>query len=57
MIVEQKKETRKHYIDNLRNLAILLLFPVHTFLWRFVGEFYWLAFHFGSTCCRKKVFE
>lgn len=32
MIVEQKKETRKHYIDNLRNSAILLLFPVHTFM-------------------------
>lgn len=23
---------RKHYIDNLRNLTILLLFPVHTFM-------------------------
>lgn len=31
MIAEQKKEIRKHYIDNLRNATILLLFPVHTF--------------------------
>lgn len=23
---------RKHYIDNLRNMTILLLFPVHTFM-------------------------
>ena len=42
MMVEQKKETRKHYIDNLRNLAILLLFPVHTFMiWNnFDSRFY-----------------
>lgn len=32
MIEEQKQEIRKHYIDNLRNLTILLLFPVHTFM-------------------------
>ena len=32
MIEERKQEIRKHYIDNLRNLTILLLFPVHTFM-------------------------
>ena len=33
---------RKHYIDNLRNLTILLLFPVHTFMiWNdFGSKFY-----------------
>lgn len=33
---------RKHYIDNLRNLTILLLFPVHTFMvWNDFGtKFY-----------------
>ncbi|MBQ9887319.1 MAG: acyltransferase family protein [Lachnospiraceae bacterium] len=37
---------RKHYIDNLRNLSILLLFPVHTFMiWNdFGSKFYiWLG--------------
>ncbi|MDE7273128.1 MAG: acyltransferase family protein [Lachnospiraceae bacterium] len=37
---------RKHYIDNLRNLTILLLFPVHTFMiWNdFGSKFYiWLG--------------
>lgn len=37
---------RKHYIDNLRNIAILLLFPVHTFMiWNDFGSgFYiWLG--------------
>ncbi len=30
---------RKHYIDNLRNLTILLLFPVHTFMiWNDFGS-------------------
>lgn len=33
---------RKHYIDNLRNITILLLFPVHTFMvWNdFGSKFY-----------------
>lgn len=33
---------RKHYIDNLRNMTILLLFPVHTFMiWNdFGSKFY-----------------
>lgn len=37
---------RKHYIDNLRNITILLLFPVHTFMiWNNFGSgFYiWLG--------------
>lgn len=37
---------RKHYIDNIRNIAILLLFPVHTFMiWNDFGSgFYiWLG--------------
>lgn len=37
---------RRHYIDNLRNLTILLLFPVHTFMiWNdFGSKFYvWLG--------------
>lgn len=37
---------RKHYIDNLRNMTILLLFPVHTFMiWNDYGSrFYiWLG--------------
>ena len=37
---------RKHYIDNLRNMTILLLFPVHTFMiWNdFGSRFYiWLG--------------
>lgn len=37
-----KVDTRKHYIDNLRNITILLLFFVHTFMiWNdFGSEFY-----------------
>ncbi len=43
MIVELKKETRKHYIDNLRNLVILLLFPVHTFMiWNNFGSRFYI---------------
>lgn len=39
----QKKETRKHYIDNLRNLTILLLFPVHTFMiWNDFGSRFYI---------------
>ncbi|MCI9078507.1 MAG: acyltransferase [Lachnospiraceae bacterium] len=40
------KEERKYFIDNLRNITILLLFPVHTFMiWNdFGGRFYiWLG--------------
>lgn len=39
---EEKSVIRKHYIDNLRNLTILLLFPVHTFMiWNdFGSQFY-----------------
>lgn len=29
---DEKSVIRKHYIDNLRNFTILLLFPVHTFM-------------------------
>lgn len=46
MAEEQEKGIRKHYIDNLRNLTILLLFPVHTFMiWNnFGSRFYiWLG--------------
>lgn len=43
MIEEQKKETRKHYIDNLRNLTILLLFSVHTFMiWNNFGSRFYI---------------
>lgn len=43
MVVELEKETRKHYIDNLRNLAILLLFPVHTFMiWNNFGSRFYI---------------
>lgn len=43
MKAEQKKETRKHYIDNLRNLTILLLFPVHTFMiWNDFGPRFYI---------------
>lgn len=40
------KEERKYFIDNLRNMTILLLFPVHTFMiWNnFGSRFYiWLG--------------
>lgn len=34
---------RKHYIDNLRNLTILLLFPVHTFMiWNDFGSCFYI---------------
>ena len=40
---EQKIETRKNYIDNLRNLTILLLFPVHTFMiWNDFGSRFYI---------------
>ena len=40
---EQKNGMRKHYIDNLRNLIILLLFPVHTFMiWNDFGSRFYI---------------
>lgn len=43
MIEQQKKVMRKHYIDNLRNLTILLLFPVHTFMiWNDFGSRFYI---------------
>mgnify|MGYP001106645281 CR=1 FL=1 len=37
------KGMRKHYIDNLRSLAILLLFPVHTFMvWNDFGSGFYI---------------
>ena len=40
---EQKNGTRKNYIDNLRNLTILLLFPVHTFMiWNDFGSRFYI---------------
>lgn len=43
MMEEQKRGTRKHYIDNLRNLTILLLFPVHTFMiWNNFGSRFYI---------------
>ena len=40
---EQKNGKRKHYIDNLRNLTILLLFPVHTFMiWNDFGSRFYI---------------
>lgn len=40
---EQKKGIRKHYIDNLRNLTILLLFPIHTFMiWNNFGSRFYI---------------
>lgn len=39
----QKKELRKYDIDNLRNLTILLLFPVHTFMiWNDFGSHFYV---------------
>lgn len=36
---------RKHYIDNIRNIAILLLFPVHTFMiWNDFGSGFYIWF-------------
>ncbi len=43
MVEEQEKGIRKHYIDNLRNLTILLLFPVHTFMiWNNFGSRFYI---------------
>lgn len=40
---EQKNGTRKIYIDNLRNITILLLFPVHTFMiWNDFGSRFYI---------------
>ena len=40
---KQEEETRKHYIDNLRNVTILLLFPVHTFMiWNDFGSRFYI---------------
>ena len=40
---EEKSVIRKHYIDNLRNLTILLLFPVHTFMiWNDFGSHFYI---------------
>ena len=40
---EEKRVMRKHYIDNLRNLTILLLFPVHTFMiWNDFGSHFYI---------------
>lgn len=39
----KEKGIRKHYIDNLRNLTILLLFPVHTFMiWNNFGSGFYI---------------
>ena len=38
-----KRAPRKHYIDNLRNFTILLLFPVHTFMiWNNFGSGFYI---------------
>lgn len=51
---QQIKEERKHYIDNLRNMTILLLFPVHTFMiWNDFGSLFYIwqgENKFLSTC-------
>lgn len=40
---ERGEAVRKHYIDNLRNLTILLLFPVHTFMiWNDFGSGFYI---------------
>lgn len=37
------RSERKHYIDNLRSMAILLLFPVHTFMiWNDFGSGFYI---------------
>lgn len=37
------RPVRKHYIDNLRSLTILLLFPVHTFMiWNDFGSRFYI---------------
>ena len=39
----KEKAMRKHYIDNLRNFTILLLFPVHTFMiWNNFGSGFYI---------------
>ncbi len=39
----KEKELRKHYIDNLRNMTIWLLFPVHTFMiWNDFGSRFYI---------------
>ena len=41
--MKEEKEDRKAYIDNLRNLTILLLFPVHTFMiWNDFGSGFYI---------------
>ena len=41
--MQEENGTRKHYIDNLRNLTILLLFPVHTFMiWNDFGSRFYI---------------
>ncbi len=43
MTEKQEKGMRKHYIDNLRNFTILLLFPVHTFMiWNDFGSRFYI---------------
>lgn len=43
MTEKQEKGTRKHYIDNLRNFTILMLFPVHTFMiWNDFGSRFYI---------------
>ena len=40
---QRHKGERKHYIDNLRNMTILLLFPVHTFMiWNDFGSHFYI---------------
>ncbi len=40
---EREIGSRKHYIDNLRNITILLLFPVHTFMvWNDFGSGFYI---------------
>lgn len=40
---EQKRGTRRYYIDNLRSMTILLLFPVHTFMiWNDFGSRFYI---------------
>ncbi len=39
----EEQQMRKHYIDNLRNFVILLLFPVHTFMiWNDFGTTFYI---------------
>ena len=42
-ILKKENELRQHYIDNLRNMTILLLFPVHTFMiWNDFGSRFYI---------------